>query len=203
MNQLLNRQHLRSAGLLLILVAVGVASRYWWIDLPNFKPVAALALFAGFYFRSWRWGAACAGLILVLSDGWLGSYDWPIALSVAGSMIAAGGLGGWFSRHFPRQPLTLRDWGRQVAGWTGLSLIMATFFFLVTNFAVWLCWYPPSFAGLVDCYAAALPFFRWTLGGDLLFTFGVMGLFHATQLAFAAGSDALGGEAVQPHTAAR
>jgi hypothetical protein len=46
-------------------------------------------------------------------------------------------------------------------------------FFLVSNFAVWAAWkdlYPMTFAGLMTCYGAGLPFFRRGVEGDLLFT---------------------------------
>ena len=53
-----------------------------------------------------------------------------------------------------------------------LNLFIASLiFFLTSNFGVWLLsnWYPKSFAGLVMCYEAALPFFRNTLLSTLLF----------------------------------
>ena len=45
-------------------------------------------------------------------------------------------------------------------------------FFFVTNLAVWYqaSWYTRDAAGLWQCYLQALPFFRYTLSGDLLFT---------------------------------
>ncbi len=45
-------------------------------------------------------------------------------------------------------------------------------FFLLTNGAVWLMggWYPLTLAGLAECYLAGLPFYRWTILGDLFFT---------------------------------
>jgi hypothetical protein len=45
-------------------------------------------------------------------------------------------------------------------------------FFLISNFAVWAAWdmYPRTFAGLMTCYDAGLPFFRRGIEGDLLFT---------------------------------
>jgi len=44
-------------------------------------------------------------------------------------------------------------------------------FFLVTNFPSWLSGtlYPRTLAGLGACYAAALPFFGWTLLSELAF----------------------------------
>jgi len=52
------------------------------------------------------------------------------------------------------------------------SLISAVSFFLVSNFAVWLfgTMYDKSFAGLLQCYTMAIPFFRGTLVSDLVFT---------------------------------
>ena len=56
-------------------------------------------------------------------------------------------------------------------GLVGCSLAASVVFFLVTNFAHWTLYdmYEKSAAGLVHCYAAALPFFRYTLAGDLAF----------------------------------
>jgi hypothetical protein len=52
------------------------------------------------------------------------------------------------------------------------ALASSVSFFLASNFAVWACWnmYPKNFAGLMASYAAAIPFFRRSLSGDLAFT---------------------------------
>jgi hypothetical protein len=52
------------------------------------------------------------------------------------------------------------------------SLIGSVSFFLISNFAVWAAWdmYPRTFAGLMSCYDAGLPFFRRGVEGDVLFT---------------------------------
>lgn len=55
---------------------------------------------------------------------------------------------------------------------TATALTGSVSFFLISNFAVWAAWqmYPRTFAGLLTCYDAGLPFFRRGLEGDLLFT---------------------------------
>ena len=60
----------------------------------------------------------------------------------------------------------------------GAALAGSVSFFAVSNFAVWAAWnmYPKTFAGLMTCYAAGLPFFRRALEGDLLFTAVMFGL---------------------------
>ncbi len=55
----------------------------------------------------------------------------------------------------------------------GAALTGSVSFFLISNFASWAVWqdtYPRTFAGLMTCYAAGLPFFRRAVEGDLLFT---------------------------------
>jgi hypothetical protein len=64
---------------------------------------------------------------------------------------------------------------KQTTGWLriiGASLAGSVSFFLVSNFAVWAAWdmYPHTFAGLLTCYEAGVPFFRRAIEGDLLFT---------------------------------
>jgi hypothetical protein len=60
----------------------------------------------------------------------------------------------------------------------GAALASSVSFFVVSNFAVWAAWsmYPKTLAGLMTCYAAALPFFRRGVEGDLLFTAAMFGL---------------------------
>jgi hypothetical protein len=51
-------------------------------------------------------------------------------------------------------------------------------FFVVSNFAVWVVWrdmYPKTLQGLLDCYIAAVPFYRTELMGDVLFTAAMFG----------------------------
>jgi len=61
---------------------------------------------------------------------------------------------------------------------TRLSLLLlplASFlFFLISNFGVWLFWYPPTLQGLITCYLLAVPFYARTLVGDLAFGYGYL-----------------------------
>jgi len=60
----------------------------------------------------------------------------------------------------------------------GTALASSVSFFVVSNFAVWACWnmYPKTLAGLMTCYAAALPFFRRGVAGDMVFTAVMFGV---------------------------
>jgi hypothetical protein len=59
-------------------------------------------------------------------------------------------------------------------------------FFIVTNFACWLLWYPRTMEGLVACYVAAIPFFQNTLLGDVVFATALFGGLALTEWRFPA-----------------
>lgn len=65
----------------------------------------------------------------------------------------------------------------------GAALTASISFFVVSNFAVWAVWnmYPKTLAGLVQCYSAAVPFFRFQPYADLLFTAAFFGLAAISQ----------------------
>jgi hypothetical protein len=54
----------------------------------------------------------------------------------------------------------------------GAAFLCALQFYLITNFPSWLfgAMYPHTLAGLVTCYVAALPFFGYTLLGNLFYS---------------------------------
>ncbi|MFM9994346.1 MAG: DUF6580 family putative transport protein [Phycisphaerales bacterium] len=133
---------------------------------PNFTPLAAVALFAGFLFpRAWM-GLAAAWLALAISDAFIGLYHPLVMVSV------------YLSAAFP---ILLRRLVRRPAMWrvAACSLTGAVVFFVVTNFAVWLAApssvYAATPAGLAACYAAALPFFKFTLAGDAMWALALFG----------------------------
>lgn len=165
-------QHVILSGLVfLVIVAIGVASRFWLVDMPNFKPVAALLLFGGFFFRRAWTSIAALMAIMLISDLGLGTYSWQLALCVYASLALAIGLGVWVKRSIVTGQARRLGWG-QVGRFAAASIGMSTAFYVLTNGAVWCMgqWYPGSWAGLVDCYVAGIPFYRATLMGDLIFT---------------------------------
>lgn len=163
-------------GVFLLFVIVGIASRFWLVEMPNIKPVAALVLFGAFYFRrSWMVVAALIAIML-LSDLRLGFYDWKLAACVYGSLAISGALGLAIKRTVA-QGAQHRIGLKQAGLFAVASLVMSTLFFVLTNGAVWWMgqWYSSDWAGLISCYAAGIPFYRATLVGDLIFTSGLVG----------------------------
>lgn len=147
------------------LVGFGVVMRL----LPhpaNLAPVGAIALFGGAVLPG-RYGWWLPLVIMMISDLFLGSYN-GILFTWLGFLLV--GLFG----------MTLRsksNWFRVPVG----ALTGAVIFFVVSNFGVWVQGelYAHTWAGLVLCYELALPFFRNTLLGDLIYSgllFGVYAL---------------------------
>ncbi len=60
----------------------------------------------------------------------------------------------------------------------GAAVATSISFFVVSNFAVWAVWemYPKTLHGLMTCYAAGVPFFRYQPIADLLFATAFFGL---------------------------
>jgi hypothetical protein len=169
-----------------ILVASGVALRLACHELPNFAPVAALALFAGYFFQS-AWLALLVPLaVMGISDCVLGGYHVGVMALVYAMLAFPVLLRGWLRRTFVLGGNRVSETLVPLAGLLSCGLLSSVLFFVVTNFGVWLGFntYATSWAGLGQCYLAALPFFRYTLAGDLFFA-GVLFGTYALALAFA------------------
>ena len=62
-------------------------------------------------------------------------------------------------------------------------LPLASFaFFLISNLGVWWYWYSHTVSGLATCYTLAIPFYKNTLIGDLVFGYGFMVLRYFAEL---------------------
>jgi uncharacterized membrane protein (UPF0136 family) len=74
----------------------------------------------------------------------------------------------------------------------GAALGSSISFFLISNFMVWVAgtMYPMTWAGLMTCYDAGVPYFRPTLESDLVFTIAMF----ATPALLRVLSEALGKE---------
>lgn len=142
------------------LIAIGIVGRLLLKDWPNIETVTAAALIAG-ALLGWRWGAAIALVVIAGSDIFIGNN---LIMVFTWSAFALIGVGGWLlhkkASFTPKFTLQM----------TGLGLGAAVFFYIYTNFGVWLLFpmYPHTWAGLSACYVAAIPFFRYSLASALI-----------------------------------
>lgn len=138
---------------------------------PDFTPVAASALFAASVLRVRALAPLVPIVGLMLGDAMLGFYDFRVMIIVYALLALLAGV-AFLPRRSRRPPLIVP-----------LLLSSSLLFFLTTNFAVWAFspLYPPSAAGLVKCYVAALPFLRNMLAGDLFWGLVLFGLYGLAQ----------------------
>lgn len=118
--------------------------------LPNVSPITAMALFSGVYFTNKKYAFIIPLLAMFFSDLFLGFSTISIFVYVAFILV---GIIGVNSRKIKLTTVLL----------SSLS------FFIITNLGVWILSYPKTINGLLECYTLAIPFFRYSLIGDLFF----------------------------------
>lgn len=117
---------------------------------PNFSPVTAIALFSGLNFTNKRIAFLIPLLILFLSDLIMG-------ISAINLFVYSGFLAIVFL-------------GTKVKSIKFTNILLGSFiFFLISNFGVWILGYPKNIEGLILCYSMAIPFFGYSIAGDLFF----------------------------------
>ncbi len=174
---------LRDSLILLILIAIGVASRFALIDLPNVKPVAAIVLFAAFWFRSYWVAGLSLVVVMLISNSGLDSCPWQITAGVMSGLVVAAVLGRRLGSRFENAREVTSRPASAIAQLFGSAFVMSLAFFVISNFAVWSMgqWYPLTAGGLVHCFTAAIPFFKYTFCGDMFFAASIFGVWYAVE----------------------
>lgn len=155
----------RDGVLFALLVGLAVATRLLPHP-PNFTALVAVSLLAGWAFRS-RLLAACVPMAaMILSDAVIGGYSLGIMIAVYAGLLA---------------PLAMRRLlgdGRNAWRIGGAAVLSSLAFFVISNGAVWAfgSMYLRDAGGLLACYVAAIPFFKWQLAADLLYSGALFGL---------------------------
>ena len=154
------------------LITIAVASRFLPHP-PNVACLGALGLFAGCYVPNKRAFLIPAAVLLIsdligytLGVPGMGFYAPAAMLCVYGGATLAVLVGRYLGR--VREKTSGVKFGLGVFGG---SLAASTLFFLLSNFGVWAAgWYPMTAGGLVSCFIAAIPFYGYTIAGDLAFS---------------------------------
>jgi hypothetical protein len=160
--------------ILAVLIALGVAGRLLPHP-PNFTPMAAIALFAGFIFVKRYMSVVAVVVTMLLCDyfafgslsaEWFGSKSmFVVYLALLFPIV--------FKKFLQKKLGVLRI--------AGAAFASSSVFFIATNFAVWAFspMYAKTFEGLVLCYTMAIPFFQNTIVGDLIWSGAIFGAYLA------------------------
>jgi len=123
---------------------------------PNFTPVIAFAILGPLLMRDKMLGVLLPILSMFISDFIIGFHPYQLVIYLTLISISI------FSKAQNTNSKILL-----------ICIFSSIWFFLTTNFAVWLIWdyYPKSIKGLIYCYTMGIPFLQNTLLGTLFFTF--------------------------------
>ena len=160
--------------ILAVLIAMGVAGRLLPHP-PNFTPMAAIALFAGFIFVKRYMSVVAVVAAMLLTDYFAFGYlspEWFASKSMVVVYLAL------------LFPIVFRGFLQKKLGVfriAAAALASSSVFFVATNFAVWAFspMYEKTFAGLVLCYTMAIPFFQNTIAGDMIWSGVIFGSYFA------------------------
>ena len=145
-----------------VLIAVGLLLRV----LPheaNIAPIAAIALFSGAYLNK-RIGPWVPLVIMVISDLILGLHG--MLFYTWGAFLLIGFIGVGLRNK--KTPVNI----------FGAAILSSVLFFMITNFGVWLSWYPHTAEGFINCYIKAVPFFRSSLLSNIIYSFAFFGVYE-------------------------
>lgn len=143
---------MRAAGLISKALAfIGVFVSRLGHLLPNFSPLGSFGFFGGNIFLFM--------LGIILFDAFVGGFYKGVIFTYIGFLMY------FFLGRIAKDNIKLQ---------ISLLPVASLLFFLVSNFGVWLNWYPNTIEGLKLCYELALPFFFNTLMGDLIFGYGFL-----------------------------
>lgn len=180
-----NKIELKFGALIALIIVVALARLI--PNMPNFSPMAAIALFCAAHFNK-LWKAILVTLLATfvsdvilnntiyssMNNGFTIFYDGFILQYIAYAVIAL--MGSTFFININKTKVI------------GGSLATTLVFFIISNFGAWISlpFYSKDIAGLMSSYAAGLPFLKNTLLSDLFYTSLLFGAYYLLQNRFAA-----------------
>ena len=122
---------------------------------PNFTPIIASAIVAPMFLHNRLFGLIIPIMAMFITDIIIGFHSYQIVIYLTLATIS---LMSPLKKNYTQLAL--------------FAIFSSVWFFLVTNFAVWIAWdyYPKNWEGLVLCYTLAIPFFKNTIISTCLFT---------------------------------
>jgi len=157
------------------LVVIGIGTRLVFnaLHISNFNCVLASAVFAGAYLSKSRYALLIPVITMLATDAIIGFYDAPYMAVVYGAFILAFLIG----KLYAKKPSFL--------SYILVALGGSLSFFLITNFAWWPFYttmYPHTIGGLIESYTMGLPFYKYSLISDLLFSAVLFGGFEMAKV---------------------
>lgn len=151
--------------LIISLIIVTALSNILLSNIPNFSPIASVALFSGFYLSNKKLAILIPIACMLVSDYFIGFHSlmWAVYLSFALAVVM-----GILMKSANSKNVIIN------------SILSSLVFFLITNSAVWLTgnFYSNDLSGLGLCLSMGIPFFKYTLLSSIVFSTILFGGFE-------------------------
>ena len=151
--------------LILSLIIATALSNILLSNIPNFSPVASVALFSGFYLSNKKLAILIPVACMLISDYFIGFHSlmWAVYLSFAFTVVM-----GIKMKTSSSKKVIIN------------SVLSSLIFFFITNSAVWLTgnFYSSDLSGLGLCLTMGIPFFKYTLLSSTVFSTILFGGFQ-------------------------
>ena len=151
--------------LILSLIIATALSNILLSNIPNFSPVASVALFSGFYLSNKKLALLIPVACMLISDYFIGFHSlmWAVYLSFAFTVVM-----GIKMKTSSSKKVIIN------------SVLSSLIFFFITNSAVWLTgnFYSSDLSGLGLCLTMGIPFFKYTLLSSIVFSTILFGGFQ-------------------------
>tara|TARA_B110000881_G_C18463545_1_gene457467 strand:+ start:387 stop:911 length:525 start_codon:yes stop_codon:yes gene_type:complete len=151
--------------LILSLIIATALSNILLSNIPNFSPVASVALFSGFYLSNKKLAILIPVACMLISDYFIGFHSlmWAVYLSFAFTVVM-----GIKMKTSSSKKVIIN------------SVLSSLIFFFITNSAVWLTgnFYSSDLSGLGLCLTMGIPFFKYTLLSSIVFSTILFGGFQ-------------------------
>ncbi len=152
---------------------------------PNFQPILAIAIFAGYYLSDKKFSLMIPILAMLISD---------LLIQITSPVFFGYQTQGFHSMMpfvYFAMLLSVLIGSKLMKKLTvfnviGSSFVSAVLFFLVTNFGSWVAFemYTKDLSGLMMSYEMGIPFFRNTLVSTLLYSGALFGGFTLAEKYF-------------------
>lgn len=168
---------------MIYLLTLAIAATRFLPHPPNFACLGALGLFAGCYFAGKKAYLVPAAALLI-SDiighaagiPGMGFYNLMVMAATYAGVTVAVPLGRLIRA---RRVSNSVNWAKLPIG----ALAASTLFFAISNFGVWLGpWYPSTAEGFLACFSNAIPFYGYTVAGDLVFAAVMFGAYEFSMI---------------------
>ena len=125
--------------------------------IPNFTPLISLILFIPLVLKDKKLAMILIIIAQLFADFFIGFYD--TMLFVYGTYILVA--------LFAFKYMIAINFYKVLSS----SVVASIVFYITSNFGVWLLGYPRTIEGFLTCYVNAIPFFGFTILGDLIYSF--------------------------------